>query len=91
MSTATQTSPLLVGMAEAFPLLLPRSIAPPTYPPALVNARTRYAKAKAAYDRASATEDDTGEAIPRDIKIDLAHYERQLRREEQHAAHLANA
>ena len=57
-----------------------------SFPPRLVELRLFYDEAKAAYDAASKHEDDSGEEIPREIRMDFYHWERQLRIEEARVA-----
>lgn len=57
-----------------------------SFPPRLVELRRFYDEAKAAFDAASEHEDESGEEIPREIKMDFQHWERQLRIEEARVA-----
>ena len=67
-----------------------------SYPPRIVELRRFYDEASAAYEAADAHEDESGEEIPREIRMDYHHWERQLRIEEarvasENAGHLAAA
>lgn len=53
-----------------------------SFPPRIVELRRFYAEALAAYEAADAHEDESGEEIPREIKMDLRHWHRELLREE---------
>jgi hypothetical protein len=55
---------------------------PESHPPRIVELRRRYAEAQAAYDAAEAHEDESGEAIPREIKWAVQNTFRELQREE---------
>lgn len=57
-----------------------------SFPPRIVELRRFYDEAKAAYDAASEHEDESGEEIPREIRMDFYHWERQLRIEEARVA-----
>ena len=57
-----------------------------SYPPRIVELRRFYDEAKAAYDAADAHEDESGEEIPREIRMDYHYWERQLRIEEARVA-----
>jgi len=61
-----------------------------SHPPRIVELRRLYDEAKEAYDAADAHEDESGEEIPREIRLDFLLYERLLRREEARLA-AANA
>lgn len=57
-----------------------------SFPPRLIELRRNYDEARAAYEAADAHEDESGEEIPREIRMDFHHWERQLRIEEARVA-----
>ena len=57
-----------------------------SFPPRIVELRRFYDEAKAAYDAAFDHENKSGEEIPREIRMDFYHWERQLRIEEARVA-----
>ena len=57
-----------------------------SHPPRIVELRRFYDEARAAYEAADARQDELGEEIPREIRMDYHHWERQLRIEEARVA-----